>query len=224
MAMDILDDRSLGGRRSHDPAGALLEHEDEFAEILPPSQLRRSGRRRHTEAELNITSFVDVLSVLLFFLLSVATMSKLGTHDVNLPQQTDEFTKESELEVKNLSLSLAKSGLKLRGMLTPKDKEPEILAVEIPLGADGKNFDLQKLRDELLRLKSGYKTDDAIILLVADDVPFDSIVKVMDTVREQVEFADGRRSITNLFPQISLSDYLLDRVDQQIAAAPPEKS
>ncbi len=223
MAMDILDDRSLGGRRSHDPASALLEHEDEFAEILPPSQLRRSGRRRHTEAELNITSFVDVLSVLLFFLLSVATMSKLGTHDVNLPQQTDEFTKESELEVKNLSLSLAKGGLKLRGMLTPKDKEPEILAVEIPLVSEG-NFDLQKLRDELLRLKGGYKTDDAIILLVADDVPFDSIVKVMDTVREQVAFADGRRSITNLFPQISLSDYLLDRVDQQIAAAPPEKS
>jgi biopolymer transport protein ExbD len=223
VAMDILDDRSLGGRRSHDPAGALLEHEDEFAEILPPSQLRRSGRRRHTEAELNITSFVDVLSVLLFFLLSVATMSKLGTHDVNLPQQTDEFTKESELEVKNLSLSLAKGGLKLRGMLTPKDKEPEILAVEIPLVSEG-NFDLQKLRDELLRLKSGYKTDDAIILLVADNVPFDSIVKVMDTVREQVAFADGRRSITNLFPQISLSDYLLDRVDQQIAAAPPEKS
>ena len=223
MAMDILDDRSLGGRRSHDPAGALLEHEDEFSEIIAPSQLRRSGRRRHTEAELNITSFVDVLSVLLFFLLSVATMSKLGTHDVNLPQQTDDFTKESEVEVKNLSLSLAKGGLKLRGMLTPKDKEPEVLAVEIPLVTEG-NFDLQKLREELLRLKSGYKTDDAIILLVADDVPFESIVKVMDTVREQVEFADGRRNITNLFPQISLSDYLLDRVDQQIAAAPPEKS
>lgn len=221
MAMDILDDRSLGGRRSHDPASALLE-QDEFSEIIAPSQLRRSGRRRHTEAELNITSFVDVLSVLLF-LLSVATMSKLGTHDVNLPQQTDDFTKESEVEVKNLSLSLAKGGLKLRGMLTPKDKEPEVLAVEIPLVTDG-NFDLQKLRDELLRLKSGYKTDDAIILLVADDVPFDSIVKVMDTVREQVGFADGRRNITNLFPQISLSDYLLDRVDQQIAAAPPEKS
>jgi biopolymer transport protein ExbD len=222
VAMDILDDRSLGGRRSHDPASALLEQEDEFAEIIPPSQLRRSGRRRHTEAELNITSFVDVLSVLLFFLLSVATMSKLGTHDVNLPQQTDEFTKESDVEVKNLSLSLGKSGLKLRGMLTPKDKEPEALAVEIP--RVGEDFDLQKLREELLRLKSGYKTDDAIIMLVADDVPFDSIVKVMDTVREQVEFADGRRTITNLFPQISLSDYLIDRVDQQIAAAPPEKS
>ena len=220
--MDILDERSLGARRSHDPASTLLEQEDEFAEIIPPSQLRRSGRRRHSEAELNITSFVDVLSVLLFFLLSVATMSKLGTHDVNLPQQTDEFTKESELEVKNLSVSLAKGGLKLRGMLTPQGKEPELLSVEIPVVGD--SFDFQKLREELLRLKSNYKTDDAIIMLVADDVPFDSIVKVMDTVREQVEFADGKRNITNLFPQISLSDYLVDKVDQQIAAAPPEKS
>jgi len=219
--MDILDDRSLG-RSSHEHTSALLEQSDEFAAITPPSQLRRSQRRRHVEAELNITSFVDVLSVLLFFLLSVATMEKLGSHEVNLPQQTDDFTKESTVEVKNLSVSLAKGGLKLRGMLTPKEKEPEILSVEMPLVAD--QFDLGRLREELLRLKSGYQTDDAIILLVADDVPFDSIVKVMDTVREQVEFADGRQVVTNLFPQISLSDYLVDRVDQQIAASPPKAS
>lgn len=219
--MDILDDRNLG-RSSMDHTSALLEQSDEFSEITPPSQLRRSQRRRHVEAELNITSFVDVLSVLLFFLLSVATMEKLGSHDVNLPQQTDDFIKESTVEVKNLSVSLAKGGLKLRGMLTPKDKEPEILSIEMPLV--GEQFDLGRLREELLRLKSGYQTDDAIILLVADDVPFDSIVKVMDTVREQVEFADGRQMVTNLFPQISLSDYLVDRVDQQIAASPPKAS
>lgn len=221
MAMDILDDRSLGGRSSHE-SSVLLEQADEFADITPPSQLRRANRKRHVEAELNITSFVDVLSVLLFFLLSVATMEKLGTHDVNLPRQTEEFTKESTVELKNLSLSLAKSGLKLRGMLTPEGKEPEALSIELPLVAD--QFDLARLREKLLELKAGYETDEAIILLVADDVPFDSIVKVMDTVREQVAFADGRQQITKLFPQISLSDYLIDRVDQQIAAAPPKTS
>ncbi|MEA2624683.1 MAG: Biopolymer transport protein ExbD/TolR, partial [Candidatus Binatota bacterium] len=91
--MDVMDDSHLG-RSQYEAPQALLEMEDEYAEPVRPSQLRRARRTRWTEPVLNITSFVDVLSVLLFFLLSVATMEKLGAHDVNLPQQTQDFTKE----------------------------------------------------------------------------------------------------------------------------------
>jgi biopolymer transport protein ExbD len=205
--MDILNDSNLGGR-SYEPASALLSVEEDIGEFIPPSRLRRSGRRRWEEPVLNITSFVDVLSVLLFFLLSVATLEKLGAHNVNLPQQTEEFTKESAVEVRNLALSLARDGLKLRGLLVPEGRDSEALVVELPL-RDGE-YDLAALQQELLRLKASYRTDDAIILMVGDDVHFDWIVKVMDTVREKVEFAGGARQVTTLFPQVSLSDYLLD--------------
>ena len=207
--MDILEDSALSGRE-YEAAAALLSDEDEetIGEFLPPSRLRRSGRRHWQEPVLNITSFVDVLSVLLFFLLSVATLDKLGSHDVNLPQQTDAFTKESALEVKNLTVALAREGLKLRGMVTPRGREPELLSVEMPI-RDG-SYDLDRLQQELLKIKGGYKTDDAIILMVGDDVNFDSIVKVMDTVRERIEIAKGERRITTLFPEVSLSDYLVD--------------
>jgi biopolymer transport protein ExbD len=151
---------------------------------------------------------VDVLSVLLFFLLSVATLEKLGAHEVALPQQTTNFSQDSKLELKNLSLSLARDGLKLRGLLTPEKKQPEALSVELPLRQGV--YDLERLQSELLRLKGSYKTDDAIILMVGDDVHFDWIVKVMDTVRERVVFADGAQQVTTLFPQMSLSDYLVD--------------
>lgn len=204
--MDILDDSNLG-RADYEPASALLSVEDE-REMIPPSQLRRSRRRQWREPQLNITSFVDVLSVLLFFLLSVATLEKLGSHDVALPQQTDSFNQESTIELKNLSLSLARSGLKLRGLVIPQGKEPEALSVELPI-RDG-SYDLGRLQQELLRLKGGYKTDEAIILMVGDDVHFDWIVKVMDTVRERVVFQNGVQQVTTLFPQMSLSDYLID--------------
>lgn len=205
--MDILKDSSLGGR-SYEPASALLSVEDEIGEFLPPSRLRRSGRRHWEEPVLNITSFVDVLSVLLFFLLSVATLEKLGAHNVNLPQQTDDFAKESAVELKNLSLSLARDGLRLRALVAPEGKEPQALGFEFPL-REGE-YDLAGLQKELLRIKGSYRTDDAIILMVGDDVHFDWIVKVMDTVREKVEYGEGARRITTLFPQVSLSDYLLD--------------
>ena len=205
--MDILDDSNLRSG-DYEPAGALLSTEDDQSEMIPPSRLRRSSRRHWREPVLNITSFVDVLSVLLFFLLSVATLEKLGSHDVTLPQQTTNFTQDSKLELKNLSLSLARDGLKLRGLVTPEKKQPEMLNVELPLRQGV--YDLERLQGELLRLKGSYKTDEAIILMVGDDVHFDWIVKVMDTVRERVVFADGAQQVTTLFPQMSLSDYLID--------------
>jgi len=205
--MDILDDSNLRAG-DYEPAGGLLTTEADFGEMIPPSRLRRSSRRHWHEPHLNITSFVDVLSVLLFFLLSVATLEKLGSHDVALPQQTTNFSQESKLELKNLSLSLARDGLKLRGLITPEAKQPEVLAVELPLKQGV--YDLERLQGELLRLKGSYKTDEAIILMVGDDVHFDWIVKVMDTVRERVVFADGAQQVTTLFPQMSLSDYLVD--------------
>jgi len=205
--MDILDDANLRSA-DYEPASALLAVEEDIGDVLTPSQLRRSRRRQWREPVLNITSFVDVLSVLLFFLLSVATLEKLGAHDVALPQQTENFSQDSKLELKNLSLSLARNGLKLRGLVTPEGKQPEVLAVELPIRDGG--YDLERLQAELLRLKGGYKTDDAIILMVGDDVNFDWIVKVMDTVRERVIFQNGVQQVTTLFPQVSLSDYLVD--------------
>jgi len=207
--MDILDNAHLARSHDYDAVAPLLSEEEAATDMVPPSRLRRSSRRHYTEPHLNITSFVDVLSVLLFFLLSVATLERLGAHEVSLPQQTQDFTKESTLEVKNLALSLSKNALTLRGLITPEGREPQALKVEVPV-ADG-YYDLPRLRAELLKIKQAYKTDGAIILMVADDVNFDSVVKVMDTAREQVEFVGGQRKITTLFPDISLSDYLLER-------------
>ncbi len=205
--MDILDDANLRGG-DYQPASALLSMEEDFGEFLPPSQLRRAHRRRWQEPVLNITSFVDVLSVLLFFLLSVATLEKLGSHDVNLLQQSQSFAPNSTIELKNLSLSLSPDGLRLRGLVTPEGKEPQVLEVAMPL-AEGR-YDVDRLQVELVKLKASYKTDEAIILMVGDDISFDAIVKVMDGVRERVEYEDGVRHITALFPSVSLSDYLLD--------------
>jgi len=205
--MDVLDRSAIGGH-GYEPASALLSVEEDIGEFLPPSRLRRSGRRKWHEPVLNITSFVDVLSVLLFFLLSVATLEKLGAHNVALPKQTDEFATESKLEVKNFSIALARDGLKLRGLVVREGAEPQALSVELPL-VEGE-YDLARLREELLRIKGSHKTDEAVILMVGDDVNFDWIVKVMDTAREKVEYAGGQRLVTTLFPEISLSDYLLD--------------
>ena len=43
-----------------------------------------------------------------------------------------------------------------------------------------------------------------------DDVHFDWVVKVMDIVRERVAFQNGAQQVTTLFPDVSLSDYLVD--------------
>lgn len=211
-----LSDRNLG-RGHYEPASALLDAEDDLGEFLPPSRLRRSRRSRFEEPVLNITSFVDVLSVLMFFLLSVVTLQRLGTHDVALPRASDSFSEESNLEVRNLTLALARKNLTLRALIVPEEGEPEALNREFPLVDE--SYDVEALQEELLRLKGAYETDESLILMVGDDVHFDWIVKVMDATRERVVYANGRREITTLFPDVSLSDYTRD-VDLPAPAEP----
>jgi biopolymer transport protein ExbD len=205
--MDILD-KSAVSFHEYEPASPLLSVEEDLGEFLPPSRLRRAGRRRWEEPVLNITSFVDVLSVLLFFLLSAATLEKLGAHSVNLPRQSESFATDSRVEVRNLSVALAHDGLAVRALLVPKSGDPQTYLRKLPL-RDGE-YDLAALQDELLRFKETYETDGAVILMVGDDVHFEWVVKVMDTVREKVDYVGGRRQVTVLFPEISLSDDLLD--------------
>jgi len=67
-------------------------------------------------------------------------------------------------------------------------------------------YDLEALSLKLSEIKSSYpeKTDAAILL--ESDIPYDTLVQVMDRVRVE-ERIEGRRILrTDLFPDISIGD------------------
>ena len=150
--------------------------------------MRRAHRRRGTE--LNIVSMIDILTVLVFFLLVNSTgVAILG---VNLPGTDSSDTKPPPHQ---LVVAIHPS------TLVVNDENGTLKA--LPRLPDG-NYDLKGLGQLLEQIKQREPHETKITLLLEPGIPYNALVEVMDTVREQPT-ADNSATIT-LFPDIALGD------------------
>ncbi len=158
---------------------------------------RRGGRRRDAEtAELNITAFMNLMVILVPFLLITAVFSRLAILELNLPGASNEPADEQEL-VFQLEIIVRENGIEVG------DRNVGALGL-YPVGADGYDFDA--LSTKLTELKANYpEKTDASILLEAD-IPYDTLVQVMDRVRVAESIVDDSIVRTDLFPDISIGD------------------
>ncbi|MBI5197986.1 MAG: biopolymer transporter ExbD, partial [Nitrospirae bacterium] len=62
----------------------------------------------------------------------------------------------------------------------------------------GGNYDLKALSDLLLDLKSQYPKEKSIVLLSEPQIPYESLVEVMDTCRS--------RASSELYPDVTLGE------------------
>ncbi len=150
--------------------------------------LRRAHRRRGSE--LNIVNFIDVLTVLVFFLLVNSTgVAILG---VNLPGADAAATK---LPPHQLTVSIHPDAL------TVADENGTIRQLKrLPDG----HYDLNGLGQLMEKIKARRPDETKVTLLLEPGIPYNALVEVMDTVREQPT-ADNRKLI-QLFPDIELGD------------------
>ncbi len=150
--------------------------------------LKRSMRRKRA-SELNIVSMIDILTVLIFFLLvNSIGVSILG---VNLPSDSSTPPKEPP---RALSVVI------LHDKLILGDRGGAIKA--FPNTATG--YDLAALNQLLAQVKDRTPDETKITLLLEPNIPYDSLVQVMDAVRT-TRSTDGRQDL-DLFPEISLGD------------------
>ena len=159
---------------------------------------RRKGGRHHTNdtAELNITAFMNLMVILVPFLLITAVFSRLAILELNLPGSSSEPVEPQE-QVFQLEVIVR------QGKIEVGDRNQGLLGV-YPNGDEG--YDFAALSTKLSELKKRYpaKTDASILL--EQDIPYDTLVQVMDAVRvaERVDEKSVRRS--DLFPDISIGD------------------
>ena len=158
---------------------------------------RRGGRRRSNEtAELNITVFMNLMVILVPFLLITAVFSRLAILELNLPGPSSEPAEQEEL-VFQLEITVRDDKIEVG------DRNVGALGV-YPAGEDGYDFDA--LSRKLADIKKSYpdKTDAAILL--ESDIPYDTVVQVMDRVRVAQTVENGNVVRTDLFPDISIGD------------------
>ena len=158
---------------------------------------RRGGGRRNVEtAELNITAFMNLMVILVPFLLITAVFSRLAILELNLPGSSTEPANPQELSFQ-LEVTVREAQIEVG------DRNLGALGI-YPNAADG--YDYDALSNKLSEIKDNYPEKMDVSILLEAEIPYDTLVQVMDRVRvAEIVEADGVKR-KDLFPDISIGD------------------
>jgi biopolymer transport protein ExbD len=159
---------------------------------------RRHHYKRRTKPahELDVTTFLNLMVVLIPFLLITAVFSRLHIVELNLPSSaggpaSNEDNFRVEVIVRDAGIEIT-NGESVIAAIPKKDDE----------------FDLETLSDFMVELKQEYPNHDAASVLMEARIPYDYLIQVMDVVRSvEVEAeAEGEFELVALFSEISVGD------------------
>ena len=156
---------------------------------------RRSKEQPH---ELDVTTFLNLMVVLVPFLLITAVFSRIAIVELNLPSSTsDGSANQPEFR---LEVIVRESGLEVgngKSIIAALPKQ------------DGE-YDLKTLSNYVVSLKEDYPAKESASVLLEPTIPYDYLIQVMDVVRSiQVPGTeDDEEEFVQLalFPQISVGE------------------
>jgi biopolymer transport protein ExbD len=159
---------------------------------------RRSRIRRQQQepAELNITTFMNLMVILVPFLLITAVFSRMAILELNLPTE-DSMAQEVEEPEFALEVIVRADAIQVG------DRNAGVFS-HIP--AENGRYDLAALTEKLKGVKSEFPDQLAVTLLLEADVDYEDLVQVMDAVRTYRINEPGNFSRAELFPEISIGD------------------
>ena len=158
-----------------------------------------AGRRRRgpqETPELDITTFLNLMVVLIPFLLISAVFSRITIMELSVPTTAGGAAANKpnfsiEVIVRDTGFELA-NGSQVVAAVPKKDNQ----------------YDLEKLSQMLIKLKSDYPAKEDATVLMEPKVHYDYLIQIMDTVRGaevQVAGGGGLQKVA-LFPDISIGD------------------
>lgn len=159
--------------------------------------MKRVKRRTLNDVvELNITTFMNLMVILVPFLLITAVFSRMTVLEINLPAL--DAAEQSTLEKIDLQLELVVTHNKF----IVRDKSIGVLS-----SIDRKEQDdWQSLINILLEIKSRYPEEQDLLLLFNQDTPYKTIIGLMDNVKSTPIIEMGQLVNIELFPNISIGD------------------
>ncbi|VAW93534.1 Biopolymer transport protein ExbD/TolR [hydrothermal vent metagenome] len=157
----------------------------------------RVRRARRSVPELDITAFMNLMVVLVPFLLLSAVFSNLAILELNLPPDSQQADNNKQKKERNFEVIVRKDSLVVADTLGGVIKR-------IPL-KDGKQ-DFKALSDLLIAIKLKYPKKENISLLLEAETPYDTLIQLMDTVREVKVLEVTSVVRKELFPQIAIGD------------------
>ncbi len=167
----------------------------------------RVRRLRKEAAHLEITAFINLIVVLVPFLLSTAVFTRLSVLDVSLPAQNSSV---EQLKAEDLKLEVVirpdslEVGDRIGGLI---QSIPNVAAARTAAGTPGPAaHDVKALSALMVQIKAKFPDKTDSTLLAEPDTAYDTLVQVMDAMRESHTVAGTKVTRAELFPNISIGD------------------
>jgi biopolymer transport protein ExbD len=155
-----------------------------------------SKRKREETPELDITTFLNLMVVLIPFLLISAVFSRVTIMELSVPTSAG----GSALNTPNFAIEVIvrKKGLEIANGSS----------VEAAIPKKDDQYDMQMLYELLKRLKVRYPEKDDATVLMEPDIEYDHLIQIMDAVRGAEVQTEGSEEVKKmvLFPNISIGD------------------
>jgi len=156
---------------------------------------RWKNRHQREPADLNITSFMNLMVILVPFLLITAVFSRMAIVELNLPTSSSAPIEEPP--------GLALEVIVREDAVEVGDRQAGLLT-RLPNKEDG--YDFEGLADYLKRVKATYPDHVDATLLLEPEVAYDVLVQVIDAVRSYPAVEAGQLVNAELFPEIAIGD------------------
>lgn len=155
----------------------------------------RGRRLRKHAAELDVTAFINLIVVLVPFLLSTAVFTRLSVIDLSLPAQSNNAVEQLKVDDLKLEVVIRTDALEVGDKIGG-------LIQRIPM-VNGAH-DLATLNTLMQQIKAKFPTHNNATLLSMPDTSYDTLVQIMDALREVP--GQGTVKPVALFPAISIGD------------------
>ena len=155
---------------------------------------RKRWRKAKEPAELDITTFLNLMVVLVPFLLITAVFSRITILELNLP--TSAGSNQANKNKMAIEVVVREKGLEIGNGRKVLARLPKV---------DDK-YDLNKLSEHLLKIKQSYQDKTDAMVLMEADIEYEHLVHVMDAVRviEIIQEEEPLPQKIALFPDISI--------------------
>jgi biopolymer transport protein ExbD len=165
----------------------------------------RGSRGIKKDAELDITSFMNLMIVLVPVLLMMMVFSRITVLELALPQLGE--ANEKNIDVKDQRLELVVRANNIAVYYPQGYLVKELAVTEQGYDYPALQMVLRQIKQTLINKNIDKK---AATLLLEEDIPYQVIVALMDTTRSYPDVLIASVVDAELFPEISLGDAPID--------------
>jgi biopolymer transport protein ExbD len=156
----------------------------------------RYRRAREETPGLDVTTFLNLMVVLIPFLLISAVFSRITIMELDIP--TSAGGSASNTPNFAIEVIVRKAGLEIANGST----------VEVAIPKKDDQYDMEMLSKMLKRLKTRFPEKQDATVLMEPEIEYDYLIQIMDAVRGAEVQVEGSEEVEKmvLFPDISIGD------------------